>query len=412
MGRFLSSWLARLRDLLKGLLRPAPTAPPRALPPPRSGRLPDGDAEGALLWIHAGQAAPEGSVRALIEAIDENAAGLGMIVTWQGKSPADDGGDGLAALRRDPPEDTPAAARAFLDEWQPDAVLFLGADLPRATIAEAGRRLLPLHLICDPLADRMPRSLLRRFHRIYATDSEQADRLRRMGAAQNRIEVTGAPSEIRQPPTCNETERENFARLLAGRPTWLAAQTSTAEDLIIVEAHASAARLAHRLLLILVPDDESRGPDLARSLRREGWRVALRSNDEEPEEETQVFVADTTGEMGLWYRVSPISFLGGSLDPGGQGGIDPSAPAALGSAILHGPHSGAHEALYTALQKAGASRKVRDATGLARALNTLIAPDKAAALAHSAWEVSSAGAETTGRIVAGILASLDDRRGA
>ena len=98
-------------------------------------------------------------------------------------------------------------------------------------------------------------------------------------------------------------------------------------------------RMAHRLLLILSPATPEDGPGLRDALEAEDWVVALRSDGEEPDPEIQIFVADAPGEAGLWYRLAPITFLGGSLVRGGQG-RDPCEPAALGSAILTGPDTG------------------------------------------------------------------------
>ncbi|MHC0052280.1 3-deoxy-D-manno-octulosonic acid transferase [Actibacterium sp. D379-3] len=391
-------WLDRLRDRLtnRGAFdRPLATEAD-TLPRP----------SGPVLWIHDPVPGNDGAVRALIAALDEAHGGLTFLVT--GPSGPDTAGSDMPHLLRQPaPQDGPRPGQAFLDHWQPDLALIFATGLPAALIAEADRRALPLYLICDPAHGPLPRGLLRRFRHVFATTADLAGMLRKQGIAEARIEVTGDLCATSPPPPCNETERDNLARLLAGRPSWLAASTSPAEDLTVVAAQAAAARRAHRLLLILVPDDAARGSDLAHSLRREGWRVALRSADEEPEEETQIFVADTEGEMGLWYRLAPISFLGGSLDPQAGGGIDPAPAAGLGSAILHGPRTDGHDKLYARLDAAMAARTVRDAPGLARMLATLIAPEKAAELAHNAWEVSSAGAETTDRITTRLLADLD-----
>ena len=128
-----------------------------------------------------------------------------------------------------------------------------------------------------------------------------------------------------------------------------------------------------------------------------------------PDENTQVFVAENPGELGLWYRLAPLSFLGGSLVPG-HGGHDPFEAATLGSAILTGPTSGGIGA-YTRLVEAGAARIVRDTDSLAAAVSNLIAPDQAAAMAHAGWDVISAGAALADAVVAE-LGDLLDKRGA
>ncbi|MEO0388717.1 MAG: 3-deoxy-D-manno-octulosonic acid transferase, partial [Pseudomonadota bacterium] len=155
------------------------------------------------------------------------------------------------------------------------------------------------------------------------------------------------------------------------------------------------------------PRHPERGPDLARDLRARGWRLALRSAGDPRERDTEIYLADTLGELGLWYRLAPVSFVGGSLVP--VGGHNPYEPAMLGSAILHGPMIGNFEAAYQRFSAAGATVSVSDAGALApRAIETL-APDRAAALAAAAWRVTSEGADVAGRFAGLLLADLARR---
>lgn len=117
-----------------------------------------------------------------------------------------------------------------------------------------------------------------------------------------------------------------------------------------------------------------------------------------------------SSELGLWYRLAPVTFMGGTLVPGGSG-RNPFEPAALGSAILHGPHPGPYPEAYALLAEARAARLVAGPDALAEAVTELIAPDRAALLAHNAWAASSGGAEVTDRVAGAVLAALDARRG-
>ena len=123
----------------------------------------------------------------------------------------------------------------------------------------------------------------------------------------------------------------------------------------------------------------------------------------------EVYITDGPSEMGLWYRLAPIAFLGGSLYGGGSQ-RDPFEAAALGSAILHGPQTGKWTQRFLRLSEARASRQVSGATDLAGGLADLLAPDRAARLAQAAWAAASAGAEVTDRIVLQIRALVEERR--
>jgi 3-deoxy-D-manno-octulosonic-acid transferase len=160
-------------------------------------------------------------------------------------------------------------------------------------------------------------------------------------------------------------------------------------------------------LLILMPEDPARAATLARKLEAGmGWAVAQRARDEEPEPDIEVFVVDNPAEYGLWYRLAPVTFLGGSLL--GKGPVrTPMEAAALGSAILHGPRTGQSGPVFARLGAARATRAVASASDLGDALGDLLAPDRAARLAQAAWMVASDGAEVTEGILVRLRAIMD-----
>ncbi|MCV2881979.1 3-deoxy-D-manno-octulosonic acid transferase [Actibacterium sp. XHP0104] len=394
-----------LRTLVPG---PAPQEPDTTDP-----QTPDIPLErpggGPLMWVHIEAGRPAGPVRALMTALDDEYGTLNFLVTGPGSRDADF--TNLPVLRTLAPGDSNTAARTFLDHWRPDIGLFFTAGIPAT--AEAQKRGIPLYLIADEdsLRIKPARLALRRFDHIFASGYEQAATILKLGATPERVEQVGLLCEGTVPPHCSEIERDDFVRLLAGRQCWLALDVTAREDHIVVAAHAVAARHVHRLLLILVPADPTRGPDLAQTLQAEGWRVALRSAGQEPHEETQIYVADTAGDQGLWLRLSPITFAGGTLSPDTEPPAQPQAIAALGSALLHGPKLGRHEAFYRRLDVGRACRTVGDANAMARALGILLAPEKAAELAHAAWDISTRGAQTTQHIASQLMDRLDTLEG-
>ncbi len=142
-------------------------------------------------------------------------------------------------------------------------------------------------------------------------------------------------------------------------------------------------------------------------MRERGLAVAQRSKDEAITADTDVYLADTLGEMGLWYRIASVSFVGGSLAE--VGGHNPFEPALLGSAILHGPHVRNFADGYARLGQADAAVLVRDADGLAAALTYAISPERAARMAAAAWDAMSDGAEVTDRVL-DVLGEYLDRK--
>ncbi len=315
-------------------------------------------------------------------------------------------GTAQVLLQPEPP-DQRVAVRSFLAHWSPDLLLWMHGDLRPALLSEAARISLPRVMI-DAAASGlgataggwMPgltRSLFEMFDTILAIDEEAAIRLRRLGVSSDRIEVAGALDAGTLALPCNERERRDLAMTIGTRPVWLAAETRLSEVEAIAAAHRKACRRAHRLLLILVPADPAEVPAMADILRGADFKIAVRSEGAEPDEPTQVYLADNPNEMGLWYRLAPITFQGGTLASGN--GRSPFEPAALGSAVLHGPQTDPHGGSYARLARAGASRAISGPADLGAAVEALLAPDKAAAMAHAAWDVTSSGADVTNRVM-------------
>jgi 3-deoxy-D-manno-octulosonic-acid transferase len=141
----------------------------------------------------------------------------------------------------------------------------------------------------------------------------------------------------------------------------------------------------------------------------EGWAVARRSLEDQPDPEVQVYITDADTELGLWYRLAPITYLAGSLSK--KGAVrDPMEPAALGSAIIHGPKAGRYGAAMGRLAASQATNLVGSSSDLAEALGELLAPDRAAKLAQAAWIVASDGAEATDMAMVTILRLMKEDR--
>lgn len=374
-------------------------------PPARSARP-----EGPLLWLVAGQDSRIESLRQLTRLFRAERPDLTLLITAN-EPPVFEG-----VLADQLPPDNLPAVRDFLDHWQPSAALFLGASLPAALIAEAHARQTPLIMADTAMsADSisfwrrgLSGSVLARFSRIMAIDPESVTALRKLGGQSLNVELAGRIEETADPLPCNEAEREDIAERLRARPIWLAIDCPEAEERAVIDAHVHALSHAHRLLLILCPSSAERAEALAQALVEEGLIAACRSRDDEIEPEVQVLITDGPTELGLWYRLAPVCYMGGTLS-GQTRGRSPLEPAALGSAILHGPDIGSHSDAYARLVEARAVRSLTGAQDLCTAVADFIAPDKAAGLAHNAWAASSGGADVAERLVQVVLSALDAR---
>ncbi|MFM2388731.1 MAG: hypothetical protein RLZZ437_286 [Pseudomonadota bacterium] len=325
--------------------------------------------------------------------------------------------DSPGVLVQPPPPDTPPEVKAFLDYWQPELAVCADGELRPAFIQACSERGLPLIMVDGRLPyilrDRdgwfpgLMRSVLATFQTVIAVDETAARAFRKAGAVPSSVLALGRLEEASAALPCAEGERAAFARLLTSRPVWLAACLPQAEEAAVIAAHRNVQSHAHRSMLILAPEDAARADILAEQLdQTEGWVVARRSRDEEPHQDVDVYLAEGTEDYGLWYRLAPITFLGGSLS--GQGCLrSPLEPAALGSAILYGPRSGPFGALFGRFGAARAARAVGSAGDLADAVGELLSPDRAARLAQAAWAVTSDGAEATARVMHTIRQIMD-----
>jgi len=369
---------------------------------------------GPLIWFHTGMDRHGLASRELATRMKSERADLSFLMTTSAKNRRE---TEPCVISQRVPNDTVPTVRRFLDHWKPDIAVFTEPDLRPALIAETADRDIPLFMVDahtaapDPQSWRwlrgMTGSLLERFQFVMAGDADAAASLKRLGAVPEKLETTGYLEEGSPALPCNESERDALASILATRPVWLAVHVTPTECATVIAAHSRAQRRSHRLLLILVPDTPGDGALWARHLAADGLHVALRSGGEEPAQATQVYIADTVGEMGLWYRLSAISFLGRSLSA--DGGVNPYEPAALGSAVVHGPNVRNFRQAFARLGAVGATRLVRNEKELARTVERLLSPDVAASMAHEAWKVCSSGAEVTDRVRDLIFTELEER---
>lgn len=363
--------------------------------------------KGCLLWLHAGTGHLAGPVVAIAKELSHlRGEPVHALVTTSDGSPLIPA-VAQAAIHQLAPGETPGSIKRFFDHWQPDLGIILGIPDRPKLIKEASERDSLLYL-ASPERGTMtdvrrlaytPGRVLARFKTCFAASTIEADVLERhLDGAELTIEVLGPLSDTSHAPACVDEDCDALAVQLAGRPVWLAANITRAEIEHIEQAHRKAFRSAHRLMLILVPQELEDAGLMAEALEAKGWSTALRSQVERIDLDVQILIADAPDELGLWYRLAPTTFVGGTFDQLGAPS-DPYDPASLGSAVLHGPETGDTPARFERLAQANASLVVKDATALGVAIQSLLAPDKAAVLAQAGWATTTESAELIERMV-------------
>ncbi len=404
MGRSLS--LAAYRALSRRRSRPVSDI---------SGARPDGE----VLWLHATNDRRHAALVEFGTRMRLLRPELQLLMTREKEQTAADSVAGEAGYFGVTFEtDHPTLARQFLDHWRPDLCLWAGGVLMPNLISLASEQGIPMFLIDVTVEDfpsrrhkwfpDLTRASLNSFEQIMTTSQAAVGMLRRIGLSARKVSVAENLRGNASPAPFSEDDLGAVSGDLGGRPVWLAAHAQPQETDTILNAHRGAIRLVHRLLLVLIvanPDDLD---DLEETMRGSGLRFARWELGDPIDDNTQVLISDGVEDLGLWYRAAPLTLLASSLYPDMRG-RNPLEAAALGSAILFGPHVRDHLDTYSRLSAAGAARTIDDLEGLSAAVIRLIAPDHAAAMAMAGWEVATEGAELTDKLAELVQDRLDLR---
>lgn len=346
----------------------------RARLPERLGRAGQTRPEGRLVWIHGASVGEVLSVLPLVARLLERRSDLSVLLTSGTVTSAQILAERLPprALHQFVPIDLPAAVVRFLDHWRPDAAVWVESELWPNLILDTAARGVPMALVQGRMsarskrgwsrAPRTARRLLGAFRLCLAQSVADADRFAALGAPAPRS--VGNLKFAAQPLPVDEAELARLRAAIGRRPVWIAASTHDPEEQAMAAAHRLLTARWPDLLTVVVPRHPARGEAVAQLL----GGAPLRSRGETP---GGCYVADTMGELGLFYRLAQVAFVGGSLIP--HGGQNPLEPARLGLPVLHGPSMFNFTDAVEALAAVGASRTVNDAAELAEAVAALLA---------------------------------------
>ncbi len=356
-----------------------------------STRRPDGP----LVWVHAASVGETSSILPLLRRLSEARPDLTFLLTTGTVTSAN-----FAATRLPPrtihqyvPLDSPGLVSAFLDHWRPSLGVFTEQEIWPNLVIEANRRQIPLALVNARMSDasferwqRRPglaSALFSRFAVVLAQSETLAERFRSLGAAN--AASSGNLKFDAPPPPVDRDAHLALATALGSRPRIVAASTHPGEEELLAKAHLELRQIVPGLASIIAPRHPERGPRIAASLTAMGLQVARRQQGELPSPTTDIYIADTIGELGTLYASTPIAFIGGSLVP--HGGQNPIEAVQHGAAVVSGPHTRNFTDAISALTAAGGAEIVPDAAHLAPALRALLtAPERIAAMQAGATQ--------------------------
>jgi 3-deoxy-D-manno-octulosonic-acid transferase len=375
---------------------------------------------GRLVWLHAASVGEMLSVLPLIERLQGHIIDgqpLTVLLTTGTLTSAELAAQRLpeGAIHQFVPLDVPQAAKRFFEHWQPDIALFVESEFWPNLMREAYRRKVPLGLINGRMSERsfarwrkhpaLAQALLASLSFCLAQSEGDAQRLGALGAPARfggnlKYDGKALPLDLEQ--------HAALTRAIGPRPVLLAASTHPGEEMLVLEASAALRNQEPELLTIIVPRHPERGAEIAALAASGGMRPLVRSLGEVPDDLTTLYLADTLGELGLFYALATASFIGGSLVS--VGGHNPIEPARLGTPILTGPHVTNFADIYAEFIARGAAVMVEDADALARQAARLMR-DAAArdVLAQQACRVAEA---NTGAIEAALTTVIGHLKGA
>jgi 3-deoxy-D-manno-octulosonic-acid transferase len=371
---------------------------------------------GLLIWFHAASVGESLSVLPLIAANGQQLPEARFLITSGTPTSA-----ALIAARMPPrcvhqfaPLDAAGPVKRFLKRWRPDAAVFVESELWPQILVRARRANVPLALVGARMSLRslarwgkFPRTaafILGQFRLILTQNAEMAKALTDLAPPHTLVETGFNLKSLSPALPVHGAARTRLAEIIAQRPTWVAASTHPGEEADALLAHAHVLKTHPDALLILAPRHPDRGDEVAVLIENMGLTHTRRTLGDTPD--AQVYLADTLGEMGLWYALAPFVFLGGSLQP--HGGHNPYEVAQAGAAILTGPHLSNFAETFAPLEACGAVQLVADGRDLGeRALHWIDTPQALGRARAAATDFVAKRDTGAGDIAARLVTALD-----
>jgi 3-deoxy-D-manno-octulosonic-acid transferase len=334
---------------------------------------------GPLIWAHAVSVGETVAISPLLESLADD--GLNIVLTTGTVTSAKMVSDRLSGrlIHQYVPLDLQPAISKFLNHWKPDLAIIAESEIWPMTILELGARRIPQVVVNGRLSDRSFQSWMRRLSlaealmenlaHVAAQSDVDGERFLELGARP--VTITGNLKADVPPPPDLPDDRMALQAAIGTRPTWVAVSTHEGEEIISAFVHqAIAQKINGKLLSIIVPRHPDRANDIRTMLESKNLMVAQRSRGERITPQTDVYLGDTIGEMGLYLRLANVAFVGNSMT--GSGGQNPLEPAMLGAAVVSGRNVQNFREAYQKLIRAGAAVLVADPEALTNAVGRLL----------------------------------------
>ncbi|MEM1288484.1 MAG: 3-deoxy-D-manno-octulosonic acid transferase [Pseudomonadota bacterium] len=276
---------------------------------------------GALVWVHAASVGETVAILPMVERIEQTGANVLLTTGTVTSAQLAAKRMGEKTIHQYAPLDLAPFVQRFLNNWQPQLAVFVESELWPMTFHALAQRSIPHVLVNARMSERsfgrwrkasgLIGAMLARITLCLAQTVDDAERFRVLGAP--RVAVTGNLKFDTPAPGFDPVQLNALKQAIGGRPVWLASSTHPGEEKIVLDVHKSLRQSIPDLLTMIVPRHPERGAEIAALVRADGLETRSRSNGKLPDRLTEIYIADTIGEMGIHYRLAPIAFIGGSL---------------------------------------------------------------------------------------------------
>ncbi|MEP0519898.1 MAG: 3-deoxy-D-manno-octulosonic acid transferase [Hyphomicrobiales bacterium] len=332
--------------------------------------------QGPLIWIHAASVGETNAVLPICTSLALRGFHILVttVTTTAAQTVAEKTADTPNIFHQYAPLDVPSILRKFIDHWQPNMAIFAESEIWPVTIKLLSERTIPFAIVNGRMSDRSFRrwrtfraatpSLFEHIDQVLVRGEEDLLRFRELGA--RKVTISGNLKYDSPIPKIDATEVSAFKKDILNRPLFLATSTHDGEEQIALKTHQMLRERFPNLLTCIAPRHPRRGPEVAQMADDFELQSELRSKVGNPSSECQVYIADTLGELGLFYALAPAALIGGSLVP--VGGHNPIEAAQLGCAVLSGPNVSNFREVFGVLEGANGCLIVKDQQELANAL--------------------------------------------
>lgn len=336
-----------------------------------------------LIWFHAASVGEAQSTLILIEALHAEYEHAHFLVTTGTVTSAN------LMRRRLPhyathqyyPLDHPRWVNRFLEHWAPDAVIWMESELwPNMLFAVKERgipaalvnaRLSPRSLKRWKIAKSSAKQLLSTFSAFLAQTEEDQESFEELGA--NNVIITDNLKYSAAPLPFEKEALNLLKEKIGDRPVWVYASTHDGEEQLACRLHTQLEKKLPNLLTIIVPRHPERADDIANICEKHNLSYSLRGSLQNmPKEKDSIYIANTMGELGLFYRLSPLACIGRSFSFDGGGGHNPIEAAQLECAVIHGPHVQNLAQIFQEMNEAGAALRLKDEMDFKQRLEKLL----------------------------------------